>query len=267
MPLKIRLTRQGRKRRPFYHIVIADSRAPRDGKYIERIGLYNPITNPATIEMNFNRALYWVQQGAQPTDTCRTLLSANGVMYKKHLLEGVKKGAFSEEEAEKRFDAWKKEKEIKLQAIKSKLKKAKDTEAKNKVEAEAKIKEAKAEEIARKNAELAEAEAKAARKVSEEVESTTENAEGSLEEPEEAGAGSEPVAVSPEEPVAEAEKDDVAEAETDDVAKAETDEIAEAETDDVADESRESSEEENESEPQDIQQPESKESEKDAEVK
>lgn len=169
MPLKIRLTRQGRKKRPFYHIVLADSRAPRDGKYIERIGIYNPVSNPATIEINFNRALYWVQQGAQPTDTCRTLLAANGVMYKKHLLEGVKKGAFSEEEAETRFDAWKKEKEAKLQANKSKINMAKDEEAKKRFEAEAKVNEAKAKEIAKKNARLAEVEAKAAKEDAEEV--------------------------------------------------------------------------------------------------
>ncbi|MBN2611385.1 MAG: 30S ribosomal protein S16, partial [Bacteroidales bacterium] len=161
MPLKIRLTRQGRKKRPFYHIVIADSRAPRDGRYTERIGMYNPVSNPATIEINFDRALYWVQQGAQPTDTCRTLLSANGVMYKKHLLEGVKKGAFSEEEAEKRFEAWKNEKETKLQANKQKLTKAKEDEAKKRLEAEAKKNEAKAQEVAKKAAKQAEAEAKA----------------------------------------------------------------------------------------------------------
>ena len=183
MPLKIRLTRQGRKKRPFYHIVTADSRAPRDGKYIERIGIYNPVTNPATIELNFDRALYWVQQGAQPTDTCRTLLSANGVMYKKHLLEGVKKGAFSEEEAEKRFDAWKKEKDAKLHAIKSNLEKAKEAEAKKKIEAEVKISEEKAKEIAEKKAALAEAEAKAAKKTSEEVvEETAEETAGQTED-------------------------------------------------------------------------------------
>ncbi len=115
MPVRIRLSRQGRRKRPFYHIVVADSRAPRDGKFIERLGFYNPLTNPATIEISFDRALYWLQQGAQPTDTCRSLLSRVGVLYKKHLLEGVKKGAFTEEEAEKRFAAWLEEKQKKLQ--------------------------------------------------------------------------------------------------------------------------------------------------------
>ena len=245
MPLKIRLTRQGRKRKPFYHIVIADSRAPRDGKYIERIGLYNPVANPATIEMNFDRALYWVQQGAQPTDTCRALLSANGVMYKKHLLEGVKKGAFSEEEAEKRFDSWKKEKEAKLHAIRSKLKKAKDAEEKKRIEAEVKIHEAKAEEIARKNAELAETEAKAARKTSEEV-----------------------VEETAEETTVQADNESSAEIVEDKVEKAEAPDTADkAETEDVQEAISESSEELNESEPQDVQKPKSDKSEKGTEEK
>ena len=100
MPVKIRLSKKGRKKLPYYHIVVADSRAPRDGKFVERIGLYNPQTNPATIELNFDRALDWLQKGAQPTDTCRAILSEQGVMMKKHLIEGAKKGAFSMEEAE-----------------------------------------------------------------------------------------------------------------------------------------------------------------------
>ena len=160
MPVKIRLTRQGRKKKPFYHIIVADSRAPRDGKFIERIGLYNPISNPATIELDFDRALYWVQQGAQPTDTCRALLSVKGVMYKKHLLEGVKKGALTVEDAERKLAQWQKEKEEKIQAGKSKLEKAKADDVKKKLEAEVKIKEARAETIARKNAEQAVAEAR-----------------------------------------------------------------------------------------------------------
>ena len=245
MPLKIRLTRQGRKKRPFYHIVIADSRAPRDGKYIERIGIYNPVTNPATIELNFDRALYWVQQGAQPTDTCRTVLSANGVMYKKHLLEGVKKGAFSEEEAEKRFDAWKKEKDAKLHAIKSKLEKAKEAEAKKKIEAEAKISEEKAKEIAEKKAELAEAEAKAAKKASEEVieETVEESGEQIAEEPGE--ETTEEAAVKTEE-----------EAATEVVEE----KVEEAEATDAADETVTEK-------PEEDQQPESEESHEDTEVK
>ena len=161
MPVKIRLTRQGRKKRPYYHIVIADSRAPRDGRYIERIGMYNPNTNPATIELDFDRALEWLQKGAQPTETCRAILSYKGVLMKKHLLEGVKKNAFSEEEAEKRFEKWLKEKEEKIQDKKDRVKKEADTEKKKRLEIESKAKEAKAQEIAKKNAELAEEAAKA----------------------------------------------------------------------------------------------------------
>ena len=107
MATKIRLQRHGRKGYAYYHIVVADSRAPRDGKFIERLGSYNPNTNPATIDLNFERALYWIQTGAQPTDTTRGLLSTEGVLMMKHLLGGVKKGAFSQEEAEKKFEAWK----------------------------------------------------------------------------------------------------------------------------------------------------------------
>ena len=107
MATKLRLQRRGRKNYAFYQIIVADSRAPRDGKYIERIGSYNPNTNPATITLDFDRALYWLQVGAQPTDTVRNILSSEGVLMKKHLLGGVAKGAFDEAEAEKRFEAWK----------------------------------------------------------------------------------------------------------------------------------------------------------------
>ena len=110
MATKIRLQRHGRKNYAFYPIVIADSRAPRDGRFIERIGSYNPNTNPATITLNFERALYWVNTGAQPTNTVRNILSREGVMLMKHLQGGVKKGAFDEAEAQRRFDAWKADK-------------------------------------------------------------------------------------------------------------------------------------------------------------
>ena len=110
MAVKIRLARHGKKAAPFYHIVAADSRAPRDGKFIEKLGTYNPITNPATIELNFERALDWLMKGAQPTDTCRAILSYKGVLYKKHLLGGVAKGAFSESDAEAKFNKWMEEK-------------------------------------------------------------------------------------------------------------------------------------------------------------
>ena len=102
----MRLQRNGRKRFAYYHIVIADSRTPRDGRNIERIGSYNPNTNPATIDLDFDKALNWLTKGAQPTDTVRAILSYKGVLYKKHLLGGVAKGSFNEEEAERRFQVW-----------------------------------------------------------------------------------------------------------------------------------------------------------------
>lgn len=113
MATKIRLARYGHKDYAFYHIVVADSRSPRDGKFIERLGSFNPNTNPATVVLNFERALYWVGVGAQPTDTVRTILSNEGVLLCKHLQGGVAKGAFSEEEAQRRFEAWKAQKDAK----------------------------------------------------------------------------------------------------------------------------------------------------------
>ena len=114
MATKIRLARHGKKGKPFYHIVTADARAPRDGKYIERIGSYNPNTNPATIEFNFDRALHWVSVGAQPTDTVRAMLSYRGVLYKNHLLNGVKKGALTEAQVEEKFNKWLEDKADKI---------------------------------------------------------------------------------------------------------------------------------------------------------
>ncbi len=173
MPVKIRLARHGRKRNAYYHIVVADSRAPRDGKYIERIGSYNPNTNPATIELDFDKAIDWLGKGAQPTDTARAILSYEGVLMKKHLLEGVKKGAFDEAEAEKRYAAWKQDKLAKIQAKVEKLAADSDADLKARLEAEAKINEARAEEIAKRNSELA-AEVEAAN--AEETETVEEEA-------------------------------------------------------------------------------------------
>jgi small subunit ribosomal protein S16 len=179
MPVKIRLTRRGRKKAPFYHVVIADSRAPRDGRFIESIGKYNPNTNPATIELDFDKALDWLQKGAQPTDTTRAILSYKGVMMKKHLLEGVKKGALTEEQAEVKFQAWLTEKEAKIQTKVDSLRKGEDADAKKRLDAETKVREARAEEIAKRNAEAAAAEAKANAPVEEEavVEETPEATE------------------------------------------------------------------------------------------
>ena len=186
MPVKMRLARHGRKRYAYYHIVVADSRAPRDGRYIERIGSYNPNTNPATIDLDFDKAYDWLVKGAQPTDTVRAILSYKGVLYKKHLMGGVQKGAFDEAEAEKRLDKWMAEKEAKIQAKVDRLANEADAETKKQLAAEAKVNEAKAAAIAAKNAELAD-EAKAAREEAE-VEETveeTETAEVSVEEKEE----------------------------------------------------------------------------------
>ena len=169
MAVKIRLARKGRKKLAYYHIVVADSRSPRDGRYIEKIGSYNPITNPATIELDFDKALGWLQNGALPTDTCRAILSYKGVMIKKHLLEGVKKGAFDDAEASKRFDEWMKQNEAKIEAKKSSLEKSQDDEVGQKLSVEKKINEARAAKLAKRNADLAKA-AAAGDKVEEAVE-------------------------------------------------------------------------------------------------
>ena len=153
MATKLRLQRRGRKNYPFYQIIVADSRAPRDGKYIERIGSYNPNTNPATITLDFDRALYWLQTGAQPTDTVRNILSGEGVLMKKHLLGGVSKGAFDEAEAEKRFDAWKSNK---LQEARSEVTRDDEkrrAEEKASLDAEKEVNKARAAALAKKKAE------------------------------------------------------------------------------------------------------------------
>ena len=182
MATKIRLQRHGRKRYAFYPIVIADSRAPRDGKFIERIGSYNPNTNPATVDLNFERALYWLQVGAQPTDTTRNILSREGVCLKKHLLEGVKKGAFDEATAEARFNAWKENKQNGLAALKAKEEEAKKADAKARMEAEKKVNEEIAKKVAEKKA--AEAAAKAEAEAAANAEEAT--AEEATEAPAEA---------------------------------------------------------------------------------
>jgi len=151
MATKIRLQRFGKKGKPFYHVVVADARAPRDGKFIERLGSYNPNTNPATIEINFEKALDWVNKGAQPTDTCRAILSYKGVMYKKHLEGGVKKGALTAEQAEAKFAEWLQSKEGKIEGKKDSLTKSKDEVKKAALAAEAKKKEDIAAAIVAKN--------------------------------------------------------------------------------------------------------------------
>ena len=155
MAVKIRLARKGRKKVAFYHIVVADSRSPRDGRYIEKIGSYNPVTNPATIELDFDKALDWLQNGALPTDTCRAILSYKGVLIKKHLLEGVKKGAFDDAEATKRFEEWMIQNEAKIEAKKSGLEKSQDDELGKRLTVEKKVNEARAAKLAKRTADLA----------------------------------------------------------------------------------------------------------------
>lgn len=164
MATKIRLQRRGRKGYAFYSIVIADVRAPRDGKFTEKIGTYNPNTNPATVDLNFDRALYWVETGAQPTDTVRNILKSEGVYMMKHLRGGVKKGAFDEAAAQTKFDAWKADKVKGLEQIRendARIKK--EAYAKN-LDAEKKMNEEIAKKVAEKKAALAaeKAEAEAA---------------------------------------------------------------------------------------------------------
>ena len=161
MATKIRLQRHGRKNYAFYPIVIADSRAPRDGRFIERIGSYNPNTNPATVTLNFERALYWVNVGAEPTDTVRTILSNEGVLLMKHLQGGVKKGAFDEAEAQRRFDAWKAKKQQTVDNFRASMASKQELDAKARLEAEVAKNQAKAEAVAKKKAELAAAAAEA----------------------------------------------------------------------------------------------------------
>ncbi len=151
MPVKLRLRRLGRKGRPFYHIVAADSRAPRDGKFLEKIGTYNPITNPATIDLDVDAALRWLENGAQPTDTAKNILSYKGVMYKKHLLRGVKKGAMTVEEAETKFQAWIEEKNAKVSAKADTITAKADKLAAERLKAETKAQEAQAAAIAAAN--------------------------------------------------------------------------------------------------------------------
>ncbi|MEE4258600.1 MAG: 30S ribosomal protein S16 [Bacteroidales bacterium] len=177
MPTMMRLQRHGKKGRPFYHIVIADGRAPRDGRFIEKIGTYNPIPNPAEIILNFEKALDWLQRGAQPTDTVRNILSFKGVLYKHHLIKGLKKGALTEAEVEVKFQAWLKEKEAKIEAKRSGLAEKSRADKKAAFEAETKVKEAREAELAKRRADAIEAQVKEAQVADEavtEVDASTE---------------------------------------------------------------------------------------------
>ncbi len=169
MATKIRLARHGHKDYAYYHIVVADSRSPRDGKFIERIGSYNPNVNPAKVDLNFDRAMYWIGVGAQPTDTVRNILSGEGVMLMKHLMGGVKKGAFNEEEAQRRFNAWKAQKDAKNGKISQAEADKKNAEAKRLLAQEVEANKAKAEAIAAKRKAEAEALAAAAQEAAQEA--------------------------------------------------------------------------------------------------
>ncbi|WP_462266988.1 30S ribosomal protein S16 [Mucilaginibacter sp.] len=151
MATKIRLQRHGKKGKPFYYIVVADARAPRDGRFIERLGSYNPNTNPATINIDFDKTFEWVNNGAQPTDTCRAILSYKGVLYKKHLQGGVAKGALTQEQADEKFTAWTDQKEGKISGKKTTLSTTKEENRNAALAAEAKKKEERAAAIAAKN--------------------------------------------------------------------------------------------------------------------
>jgi small subunit ribosomal protein S16 len=180
MATKIRLQRHGRKKRAFYHIVVADSRAPRDGRFIEKIGTYNPITNPATIDLDVNKAAQWLLNGAQPTDTARAILSYKGAAYKKHLQVGVNKGAITQEDADKKFAAWMSEKDAKVEAKKSGLASTAAQIKADAMKAETKRKESIAAKIVAKNTvveEVAEEVAESTEEVAETTEAVTETTE------------------------------------------------------------------------------------------
>ena len=195
MATKIRLQRRGRKGYAFYSIVIADARAPRDGKFTEKIGTYNPNTNPATVDLNFDRALYWVEVGAQPTDTVRNILSREGVYLMKHLKGCVKKGAFDEAAAQKKFDAWKADKQKGLEKIAAEESKAKKDAAAAQLKAEKAQNEEQAKKVAEKKA------AADAAKAEEEAAKAAE--EAAAEAPAEAPAEEAAPAVEAEAPAAE----------------------------------------------------------------
>ncbi len=156
MSVKIRLTRQGKKKFAYYHIVIADSRAPRAGRFIEKIGTYDPNTDPASINISFEKAMEWLEKGAQPTETVRAILSYKGILMKKHLMGGVKKAAFTEEEANRRFDEWMKQKESKIEAKRDWISREKEENVKEHLAQESKVKELRAQEILKKASKLAE---------------------------------------------------------------------------------------------------------------
>lgn len=176
MPVKIRLQRHGKKGHAFFHIVVADGRAPRDGKFIEKLGTYNPNTNPASIELNFEKSLQWMKNGAQPTETARAILSYTGVLMKLHLDKGVAKGALTDEQAQARLEKWLEEKANKIEGKKSTLVNAKESSLKQRLADEAAKNAARAAAIAAKNAPAPEPVAEVAEEVAVEEAPATEEA-------------------------------------------------------------------------------------------
>ena len=195
MATRLRLQRHGKKGKPFYHIVAADARAKRDGRFIEKLGTYNPNTNPATIDVVHDRALYWLQVGAEMSDTARAILKYKGVVYHNHLLNGVKKGALTEEQAQKKFEEWLRDKEGKVAQKASKLAAAAEEARAKELAHEQEVNAARAKSIAGKQAELA-AEAAAAQAAAE-AEATTEEAPAADEAAVEAPATEEAAAEAP----------------------------------------------------------------------
>ena len=178
MPTKIRLQRRGKKGQAFYHIVIADGRAPRDGRFIEKIGTYNPLSKPADIDIDIDKALEWLQKGAQPSDTVRAILFYRGVLYKNHLLKGLKKGALTEEQVETKFQAWQSEKMAKISSARKEHELSLKDARKKKLAEEARLNEAKANSIADKLAKAAKAAAaEHAHEITETITGTTEDQE------------------------------------------------------------------------------------------
>lgn len=203
MATRIRLARRGRKKKALYDVVVADARAPRDGRFIEKLGTYNPNTNPASIVLNDDKTLDWVMTGAQPSDTVKAILSYRGIMLKKHLQVGVNKGAITQEQADEKFEAWKAAKDSQIQTKVDSLSQSKESAAKARFEAEAKVNAARAEAIQAKQV-VPEPEAEVTEEAAEEAVATEEVAEAPVEEAKEEAPAAKKVAETPAEEVKEA---------------------------------------------------------------
>ena len=210
MPVKIRLQRHGKKGKPFYWVVAADSRAKRDGRYLEKLGTYNPNSNPAKVDLNIDHAVSWLEKGAQPTDTARTLLSYKGVMLKHHLNGGVRKGALTQEQADTKFAAWLEEKETKIQAKKDGLTQAESDARAKRLADEKAVSDKRLADAAAAEAELEAAEAAAEAELEAAEAAAEAEATEATEVVEEAPAEETTEAVVEEAPAAEATEDEAA---------------------------------------------------------